>query len=135
MKVKPAVVLCVDNNPRRLMGSRLLLSIAGYAALPAHSGAAALRILRRRRVDLLIMDHLLPGLAGPELTAFIKELRPKVPVVLLIEGQERPPGAERTDQVLRKDTDPAELLAMIGRLVAKRESTPAVQRRQPSKQR
>jgi len=118
------VVLYVDNNSRRLLARRFDLSIAGYDVLPAISGAAAWRLFRRRPVDLVITDHRLPGISGTEVTAYIKDLKHEVPVILLIEGRKAPPGAGRADLVLAKDTDLEELLTQAEKLLRRRQLPP-----------
>ena len=48
-----------------LLARRLILILAGYDVLTAASGDVALRIFRRRDVDLVITDYFLPGLPAP----------------------------------------------------------------------
>ena len=111
------VILCVDDDPVGLMSRRQVLASVGYEVLTAVSGAAALRLLRRRAVDLVITDHFLPGMTGVELAAAAKVLNPQLPVVLLTGWPDPPAGAEQADLFLVKGMDPPEFLAVIAKLL------------------
>jgi CheY-like chemotaxis protein len=113
------VILCVDDEPTGLTARRLLLSIAGYTALAANSGHAALKLFRCNHVDLVITDHLLPDLTGAELTSEMKRLKPEVRIVLLTGLIDLPPGYETVDLVLTKGITPPQFLSEIAKLVAK----------------
>ena len=115
---KPVVILCVDDDPKALTARRLLLSSAGYDALAAASGEDALRILRRRDVQMVIADAFLPQITAAEFTTRIKAFDPRILVVLLTAVSELPPGAQPTDLVLIKGMDPAAFLARIAALLA-----------------
>jgi CheY-like chemotaxis protein/signal transduction histidine kinase/GGDEF domain-containing protein len=56
---------------------------AGYIVETAASGEAALAILSRQRVDLLITDQKMPGMTGLELIAEARKLDPDLPTILL----------------------------------------------------
>ena len=116
-EAKPFVVLCVDDDPAGLTARRNLLSFAGYDVLAADAGDTALRVFRRRDVDLVVTDHFLPGLTGVELALSLKKLKPAVLVVLMIGTVEPPAGAEHADLVLAKGLSPAEFLKAIARIV------------------
>ena len=55
----------------------------GYQVLAAADGTRALEMFRRQRVDLVLSDVYMPGLSGLQLLIAIKELDPRVPVVLI----------------------------------------------------
>ncbi len=112
----PFVILCVDDDPIGLTTRRMLLNAAGYQVFTAVSGAAALRMLRRKPINLVITDHFLPGMTGSELAAAVKARKPDVPVVVLTGAVEPPPGSESADLVLIKGMSPEEFLAAIAKL-------------------
>jgi DNA-binding response OmpR family regulator len=122
-KVNPTVVLCVDDDPAGLFARRLMLTLAGYDVLTAPSGDVALRVFRRRNVDLVITDHFLPGGTGVEIAVSMKQMKPQVLVVLLIGRPELPPGAEQADLVLIKGMEPPKFLEAIAKLLARRQSS------------
>jgi len=121
------VILCVDDEPTGLTARRLLLSIAGYAVLPANSAEIALRLFCCNHVDLVITEYLLPDLTGAELVSEMKRLKPKVPVVLLTGLIDPPPGFEQADLLLTKGMTPPEFLDKIARLLSKAQ-TPGVEK-------
>jgi len=109
----------VDDEPKGLMVRRILLSIAGYDVLTAGNGDVALRILRRNHVDLVITDCFLPDLPGAQIVSEIRRLKPYVPIVLLTNSVDPPPGTELVDLLLIKCMKPPEFLSEIAKLVAK----------------
>jgi PAS domain S-box-containing protein len=77
-------VLLVDDDP--IVREVLVLSLqdAGYAVLPADSGAAALaRLAAVERVDILVSDLTMPAMDGLELIRAVQAQRPNLPAVLL----------------------------------------------------
>ena len=79
----PHTILLVDDEPkmREVVGEAL--EEFGYRALTAASGAAALELLEREDVDLVLTDLRMPGMSGRELLAAVKRARPNLPVVLI----------------------------------------------------
>ena len=118
------VILCVDDEPTGLTARRLLLSTAGYTALTASAGNAALRLFSFNHVDLVITDHMLPDLTGAELISAMKRLKPDVPIVLLTGMVDPPPGFEHADLLLTKGMMPQEFLAEIADLLSKTRPAP-----------
>lgn len=116
-ETKPVVILCVDDDPKALMARRLVLSTAGYDVLTASSGEDALRILRRRDVDLVIADAFLPRFTGGEITKAIKNYNPTIRVVLLT-GAPEPPSGAQADLILIKGRAPSNFLAEIAKVLA-----------------
>ena len=54
-----------------------MLESKGYAVLTAPSGQQALALLAQHPVDLVLSDHLMPGLTGAELARQIKAQKPR----------------------------------------------------------
>src|SRR5437762_3481449 len=78
-------VLVVDDEAvvRRLACT--MLERAGFAVLAAASGAEALDVFQqhRRRINLLLTDILMPGMAGTELVVNIRKLDTNIPVLFM----------------------------------------------------
>jgi DNA-binding NtrC family response regulator len=71
-----------DSSVRKSVGE--MLTRSGYSVLTAGDGIAALDALRENSgVDLVITDHLMPGMDGLALTCRIKESSPDMPVVII----------------------------------------------------
>lgn len=82
---RPAVVLIVDDEPEILLTleasfRRHLPNVQVYTAL---GSAPALRILEDRPVDLILSDYRMPGMAGIDLLALARRLRPGVMGVMM----------------------------------------------------
>jgi two-component system, NtrC family, response regulator HydG len=78
-----ATVMVVDDDPAMTSTLAEILGAAGYRALTATSGAAALASMRRDRPDLVIADLKMSGMSGHQLQSEITRLSPDVPVVII----------------------------------------------------
>lgn len=67
-----AVILCVEDETDLLRDITEELSEAGYQALAAADGDAALTLLQERRPDLILCDISMPGRDGFELLAAVQ---------------------------------------------------------------
>lgn len=77
-------VLCVDDDPRWLKTLQRTLSRRGYEVLPCGSADAAVEALRAGMPDAALVDIMMPGKDGLDLTEEIAQAtRGRVPVVLL----------------------------------------------------
>jgi CheY-like chemotaxis protein len=78
------VVLVVDDEPSICEFVRHVLEAAGYHAVCANSGAAALKLVDRGpKPDLLLTDMMMPGMAGDELAARMRQQQPDLKVLYL----------------------------------------------------
>jgi nitrogen-specific signal transduction histidine kinase/CheY-like chemotaxis protein len=77
------VLLVDDEDSVRLVAGRILQQL-GYQVLSAENGLQALEIYPRERdrIDLVILDMLMPGMGGPETFQKLKEIDPGVRVLL-----------------------------------------------------
>jgi len=60
-KSRPFTILCVDDEAGALLIRKTLLEHAGYAVLTAVNAKDALAVFTAQRIDLVVSDHLLPG--------------------------------------------------------------------------
>ena len=118
--VAPSVVLCIDDQEGPLMIRELILSRAGYKVLTATCGEDALELFQQNHIDLVISDHLLPGRTGCQVAEEMKQLKPRVPVILLSGLPEPPEGIEHADLFIVKGMTAPDFLALIARLLATR---------------
>ncbi len=81
--MSPIRILVIDDEPpiRKLL--RMGLSSQGYHILEAPDGRAALELLGREKLDLVILDLGLPDMKGHELLRIIRERDENIPVVVL----------------------------------------------------
>jgi CheY-like chemotaxis protein len=117
--LKTGVILCIDDEVAALALRSLVLRSAGYEVLSAADGAAALELFRCVQVDLVITDHLLPGVTGTQLAAEMKRLKPAIPIILFSGLVEAPPGSEHANLVITKGMPALELLHEVDKLISK----------------
>ena len=82
-----ADILLVDDNAIQALTRRSILLRTGRQVVVASSAQQALEMLQdaalQKSVRLVITDHSMPGMNGPEFVARLRELLPRVPVVVL----------------------------------------------------
>jgi CheY-like chemotaxis protein len=77
-------VLLVDDEELVRMSTSDMLADLGYAVVEANSAEEALRLVEQgQSFDLLVTDHLMPGLTGTELAQELRGLRPDLPVLVV----------------------------------------------------
>jgi DNA-binding response OmpR family regulator len=77
-----STILVVDDDPDWRALLRESLERAGFRVFEESRGDRALRAVERRRPDVVVLDHHMPGIDGLEVTAFLHERWPALPVVL-----------------------------------------------------
>jgi two-component system phosphate regulon response regulator OmpR len=119
-------LLVVDDDPRLRELLRRYLSDRGFRVTVAEDVAAARAGLKGFAFDLVVLDVMMPGESGLDLT---RELRGQVPVMLLTamaEAEDRVNGLEQgADDYLVKPFEPRELVLRIRNLLQRR---PAAER-------
>lgn len=108
-----------DTQMRRLLCT--VLTKNGYNALGAENGAAALDILDREIVDLIISDLMMPELDGYELTKQLREANYNMPI-LIITAREDFESKQKgfslgTDDYMVKPIDVNEMVLRVGALL------------------
>jgi CheY-like chemotaxis protein len=81
----PTILLVDDEATARAEAARLLRSGLKCHVCEAYDGRHALRVFRQHpgKIDLVITDFLMPLMDGGELAERIRDLDPKVPIVLM----------------------------------------------------
>jgi CheY-like chemotaxis protein len=115
-------ILIVDDEPhmRRLIEHNVVK--AGFRCVAATDGSRALAVLRAEKVDLVVLDMLMPVLDG---LGVLREMRVSdelrgVPVIMLTgQGQAGPQQEAKAlgaSELLTKPFSPTELIGHIRRL-------------------
>lgn len=82
-----ADILIVDDNAVQAATRRSILLRTGRNVTVASEAAQALKLMQdpgiRKSLGLVITDHSMPGMNGPEFVAELREVLPQVPVVVL----------------------------------------------------
>ncbi|MBU1068488.1 response regulator transcription factor [Myxococcota bacterium] len=78
-------VLAVDDEESILELVELHMRKEGYCVFPACSGEEAMQVLRSHRIDLVILDLMMPGIGGLEVCRRMKALEAtsSIPVLML----------------------------------------------------
>jgi response regulator RpfG family c-di-GMP phosphodiesterase len=76
-------LLCVDDEKNILVSLKRLFRKEGYEILIAESGQEGLEIVKNQKVDLIISDMRMPNMDGAEFLGKVKEIKPKIPSILL----------------------------------------------------
>lgn len=76
-------ILVIDDDDQLRQSFSKLLKEEEYAVISAASGEAGLEIVRQNPLDLVIIDMQLPGINGMETFKRIKEIDPKLPVIII----------------------------------------------------
>lgn len=96
------VVLIVDDEAALLDVLASVVSELGHRALLAHDGREALSMARAHHPDLIISDHMMPGLSGVELLRAIRSDEGLRTIPFLLMSAAQPRGAEEADAFLAK---------------------------------
>ena len=92
---RSAVILFVDDDPLIALSTIEMLEDLGHRVIGASSGLHALDIIKSEQpIDLMMTDHVMPGMTGVELAAASRELRPSLPILLATGYAELPEGAQ-----------------------------------------
>ena len=116
-----AHILVVDDDPRITDLVRRILAYAGYSVTTAATGDDALARTLERPPDAVVLDIMLPGLDGLEVTRRLRAAGDNVPILLLT-GKDAVPDRVTglktgADDYLVKPFAPEELVARLEALL------------------
>ena len=114
---QPLKVLFVDDDPLVLLSTRAMIEDLGHQVMTASGGADALAVVRQHDdFDLVITDHVMPIMTGPELAQQISLLFPGLPIIIS-SGFTDAPSINTTGLLrLPKPFNQAELARMIAQV-------------------
>ena len=122
-------VLLVDDEEMIIDVGRGLLGELGYTVMAALSGPEALEVYRQNsgRIDIVIMDMIMPGMGGGETFDRLKRINPNVKVLLSsgysINGQASKIMERGCDGFIQKPFTLMQLSAKIREILDKKEVT------------
>lgn len=117
------LLLVVDDQPQNRELLEAYLLPLGYAIVTATNGEEALEKLSSHRIDLVLLDVMMPGMNGFEVTRRIRQdetqrLLPVILVTALHEKEDRVKGIDAgCDDFISKPVDKMELLARVRSLL------------------
>lgn len=111
-------ILIVDDMPDNLSLLEAILTEEGFEVDSAKNGKSALALLESSTPDLALIDAMMPGMDGYELTRRIRQNQniPFIPVLLITASEEAsaPAGLDLgANDFIRKPIDYDELMARI----------------------
>ena len=82
---KKPIILSVDDEPANLKLLENILVPRGYEVVSVASGEDALRMIKIRPIDLVLMDLMLPGMDGLQVSRKIKDNKKarNIPIIML----------------------------------------------------
>ncbi|MCA3376637.1 MAG: response regulator [Roseomonas sp.] len=125
----PAHILVVDDDARLRALLQRFLTEQGFRVSTAENAAAARAALSDMAFDLLVLDVMMPGETGLELTAALRAEGQEVPILMLTARgapDDRIAGLEQgVDDYLAKPFDPRELALRIRTILRRAAPAPA----------
>ena len=119
---RKARVLIVEDDPSIVFGIERNLIFEGFEVVVATSGAEGLEKALDPKVDLIILDIMLPEMNGYEICQTIRKHGLKTPVIFLsakVQEIDKVNGLELGgDDYMTKPTHPAELASRMKALLA-----------------
>ncbi len=108
-----------DKNIRKLY--KAVLESDGYNVLTAQNGEAALDIMDRECVDLVVLDIMMPKMDGYEFTRTLREVNNNLPI-LMVSAKQMPEDKKHgflvgTDDYITKPVDEEEMLLRVRALL------------------
>jgi CheY-like chemotaxis protein len=119
-------ILRVDDEDLLLTMGQMVLSSFGYTVLTANSGAKALELFAHWKdsIDLVLVDLVMPGMSGRELTEQIRQIAPRARI-LWCSGCVRSGKAQEEDPYLQKPFTSQDLLRAVKNALAEVAEGPA----------
>jgi CheY-like chemotaxis protein len=71
---KTTTLLLVDDTPANLVGLKAILERTDYRLLTASSGEEALGSVLREKIDVILLDVVMPGMDGFEVARNLKTI-------------------------------------------------------------
>ena len=114
-------ILIVDDDKNIRYVMKEILESNGYNAFTAKNGEEALDLLEREHIDLAVVDIMMPGIDGYELTREMRDFNQDFPI-LMVSAKQMPEDRKQgfmagIDDFMSKPIDPDEFLLHIKALL------------------
>jgi DNA-binding response OmpR family regulator len=114
-------ILWVDDEIDGLRSHILFLENRGFEVLTAPNGQDAMAMLGENGFDAVLLDEQMPGMRGMTVFQHIRDLHPRLPVVMVTKSEEEELMAQaigrRVDDYLVKPINPNQVLSVLKRLL------------------
>jgi two-component system alkaline phosphatase synthesis response regulator PhoP len=127
-------ILVVDDDIKIVRLVRAYLEQAGYQVLTAHDGNAAMLLIRQERPDLVVLDLMMPGRDGWDVTRIVRgdEALTATPIIMLtarVEDTDKILGLELgADDYITKPFNPREVVARVRAVLRRTTGKPVLPR-------
>ena len=120
-----ATILLIDDNAVQAATRQAILKRAGFFVIAVLSPERALEQYRNQEfpspIDLIITDHIMPGITGAQFVREVRSFDPHVPVLVISGLLEAEDEYQELDVHFRlKPLLPDDLLASVHRLIVAR---------------
>ncbi|SDN95403.1 Response regulator receiver domain-containing protein [Desulfonauticus submarinus] len=78
-----STILIVDDEKDYLSALAERLELRGYLCLKSINGEQAIKIIKEKKPDLVLLDLKMPGISGIEVLKWIYENHPNLPVFII----------------------------------------------------
>lgn len=114
-------ILVVDDDKHTRLLIKAVLETEGYEVSTAVDGEDALRVMDKNNIDLIVLDIMMPGMDGYELTKTLRENDNNLPI-LMVSAKQLPADKHKgflvgTDDYITKPIDDEEMLLRIKALL------------------
>ena len=114
-------ILVVDDDKNTRMLLKAVLQAENYTVFTAENGEAALDVMDREHIDLVVLDIMMPKMDGYEFTKVLRESDNNLPI-LMVSAKQLPADKQKgflvgTDGYMTKPIDEMEMLLRIKALL------------------
>ena len=110
-------VLCIDDEAFGLSVRKLLLESSGFRVVTAAGGEEGLAVFKSQPIDAVVVDYQMPGMDGGVVSAHIKQLKPRIPVIILTGYPSVAEDVSMADAFMQKADEPTFLVSRLESLV------------------
>lgn len=116
-------ILWIDDEIYTLKSLIVLLERLNYSVLKANSGIEGYEVVKKEKVDLVLLDEIMPGMDGITVLKKIKKEFPTLPVIMITKSEDEEiintAYAYGADDYLVKPLNPKQLLSTCKRILEK----------------
>ena len=114
-------IMVVDDDKNARLYIRTVLESNGYLVSSAEDGEKALELLEKEKIDLVVLDIMMPVMDGYEFTRILREGDSNLPI-LMVSAKQLPADKHKgfmvgTDDYITKPIDETEMLLRIRALL------------------
>ena len=119
-------ILVVDDDRNTRLLLRAVLQAENYTVFTAENGEAALEVMDRKHIDLVVLDVMMPKMDGYEFTRILRQTDNNLPI-LMVSARQMPADKRQgflvgTDDYITKPIDEVEMLLRIKALLRRARS-------------